>query len=115
MKKTFCKMCVTLCGRFCPDEGAVSGYGNRIRMKYTIKWGVQIMGMIFQTGSRAFFQMSSGISVICNGCGFTVVIVPLGILLLDLVQTVLNIWDFAGYICHQKVQKCHRGTVEVEN
>ncbi|MFQ7771033.1 MAG: DUF6783 domain-containing protein, partial [Ruminococcus sp.] len=22
MKKTFCKMCVTICGRFCPDEGA---------------------------------------------------------------------------------------------
>ncbi|WP_368369096.1 DUF6783 domain-containing protein, partial [Ruminococcus sp. RTP21484sp1_RTP31003st1_F6_RTP31003_210430] len=23
MKKAFCKMCVTICGRFCPDEGAV--------------------------------------------------------------------------------------------
>ncbi|MFR0889217.1 DUF6783 domain-containing protein, partial [Gallintestinimicrobium sp.] len=22
MKKVFCKMCVTICGRFCPDEGA---------------------------------------------------------------------------------------------
>ncbi|MFR5409065.1 MAG: DUF6783 domain-containing protein, partial [Blautia faecis] len=22
MKKAFCKMCVTICGRFCPDEGA---------------------------------------------------------------------------------------------
>ncbi|WP_320055022.1 MULTISPECIES: DUF6783 domain-containing protein [Clostridia] len=21
-------MCVTICGRFCPDEGAVVGYGN---------------------------------------------------------------------------------------
>ncbi|WP_368356968.1 DUF6783 domain-containing protein, partial [Ruminococcus sp. RTP21358st1_A5_RTP21358_211008] len=21
MKKAFCKMCVTICGRFCPDEG----------------------------------------------------------------------------------------------
>ncbi|WP_368371892.1 DUF6783 domain-containing protein, partial [Ruminococcus sp. 1001136sp1_2201st1_G3_2201SCRN_220225] len=20
MKKAFCKMCVTICGRFCPDE-----------------------------------------------------------------------------------------------
>ncbi|MFQ7022427.1 MULTISPECIES: DUF6783 domain-containing protein [Clostridia] len=28
-------MCVTICGRFRPDEGAVAGYGNRIRMKYT--------------------------------------------------------------------------------
>ena len=46
-------MCVTICGRFLPDEGAVAGYGNRIRVKYTAKWGVQIAGMIFQTGSRA--------------------------------------------------------------
>ena len=45
-------MCVTICGRFCPDEGAVAGYGNRIRVKYTAKWGVQIAGMIFQTGSK---------------------------------------------------------------
>ena len=45
-------MCVTICGRFCPEEGAVAGYGNRIRAKYTAKWGVQIAGMIFQTGSR---------------------------------------------------------------
>ena len=28
LKKTFCKMCVTICGIFCPDEGAVVGYGN---------------------------------------------------------------------------------------
>ena len=51
LKKAFCKMCVTICGRFCPDEGAVAGYGNRIRAKYTAKWGVQIAGMIFQTRS----------------------------------------------------------------
>ncbi|WP_334285835.1 MULTISPECIES: DUF6783 domain-containing protein [unclassified Ruminococcus] len=44
-------MCVTICGRFCPDEGVVAGYDNRIRVKYTAKWGVQIAGMIFQTGS----------------------------------------------------------------
>ncbi|MFQ7482397.1 MAG: DUF6783 domain-containing protein, partial [Ruminococcus sp.] len=24
MKKAFRKMCVTICGRFCPDEGAVA-------------------------------------------------------------------------------------------
>uniref|UniRef100_UPI002FE6D8C0 DUF6783 domain-containing protein n=1 Tax=Blautia difficilis TaxID=2763027 RepID=UPI002FE6D8C0 len=41
-----------MCGRFCPDEGIVAGYGNRIRAKYTAKWGVQIVGMIFQTRSR---------------------------------------------------------------
>ena len=51
LKKAFCKMCVTICGRFRPDEGAVAGYGNRIRVKYTAKWGVQIAGMIFQTRS----------------------------------------------------------------
>ncbi|WP_368370914.1 DUF6783 domain-containing protein, partial [Ruminococcus sp. RTP21484sp1_RTP31023st1_H8_RTP31023_210422] len=22
LKKAFCKMCVTICGRFCPDKGA---------------------------------------------------------------------------------------------
>ena len=53
LKKAFCKMCVTICGRFRPDEGAVAGYGSRIRVKYTAKWGVQIAGMIFQTRSRA--------------------------------------------------------------
>ncbi len=44
-------MCVTICGRFCPDEGVVAGYDNRIRAKYTAKWGVQIAGMLFQTRS----------------------------------------------------------------
>ena len=52
MKKAFCKMCVTICGRFCSDESVVAGYDNRIRTKYTAKWGVQIAGMIFQTRSR---------------------------------------------------------------
>ena len=46
-------MCVTICGRFCLDEGAVAGYGNRIQAKSPAKWGVQIAGMIFQTGSNA--------------------------------------------------------------
>ena len=52
LKKAFCKMCVTICGIFCPDEGAVVGYGNWIRVKYPAKWGVQIAGMIFQTRSN---------------------------------------------------------------
>ena len=51
LKKAFCKICVTICGRFCPDEGVVAGYDNRIRDKSPAKWGVQIAGMIFQTGS----------------------------------------------------------------
>ena len=45
-------MYVTICGIFCPDEGAVAGYGNRIRVKSTAKWGVQIAEMIFQTRSN---------------------------------------------------------------
>ena len=53
LKNAFRKMYVTICGRFCPDKGVVAGYGNRIRAKYTAKWGVQIAGMIFQTHSRA--------------------------------------------------------------
>ena len=44
-------MCVTVCGKFVPDEGVVAGYDNRIRDKSPAKWGVQIAGMIFQTGS----------------------------------------------------------------
>ncbi|MEI3433208.1 DUF6783 domain-containing protein [Blautia glucerasea] len=45
-----------MCGRFCPDEGVVAGYDNRIRVKYTAKWGVQIAGMIFQTRSSCNMQ-----------------------------------------------------------
>ena len=52
MKKAFCKMCVTICGKFCLDEGVLVGYAGRIRAKYTAKWDVQIGGMIFQTGSK---------------------------------------------------------------
>ena len=52
LKKAFCKMCVTVCGRFRSDEGAVAGYGNRIRVKSPAKWGVQIAGMVFQTRSK---------------------------------------------------------------
>ncbi|MFR7953505.1 MAG: DUF6783 domain-containing protein [Ruminococcus sp.] len=29
MKKAFCKMCVTICGRFCPDEGGAVYFLNR--------------------------------------------------------------------------------------
>ncbi|WP_319017835.1 MULTISPECIES: DUF6783 domain-containing protein [Blautia] len=28
LKKAFCKMYVTICGRFCPDERAIAGYDN---------------------------------------------------------------------------------------
>ena len=61
LKNAFRKMYVTICGRFCPDEGVVAGYGNRIRAKYIAKWGVQIAEMIFQTRSKplSYFRGSS--------------------------------------------------------
>ena len=52
MKKAFCKMCVTVCGRFFLNEGGVAGYVNRMKVNYAAKWGVQIAGMIFQTRSN---------------------------------------------------------------
>ena len=52
LKNALRKMCVTICGRFCSDEGVVAGYDNRIRTKYTAKWDVQIAGMIFQIRSK---------------------------------------------------------------
>ena len=51
MINAFCKMCITICGRFRLNEGGVVGYGNRMKAKYTVNWGVQIAGMIFQTRS----------------------------------------------------------------
>ena len=45
-------MCATIYGRFRLNEGGVAGYVNRMKAKYTAKWGVQIAGMIFQTGSK---------------------------------------------------------------
>ena len=59
-------MFVTICRSFHPDEGAVAGYGNRIRVKYTAKWGAQIAGPLFQTqfdvAHHAFFSPIPSIS-----------------------------------------------------
>ena len=52
MEKAFRELRVPVCGRFYPNEGGVAGYGNRMRVKYTAKWGLQIAEMIFQTCSR---------------------------------------------------------------
>ena len=54
LKKAFRELRVPVCGRFYPNEGGVAGYGNRMRVKYTAKWGLQIAEMIFQTRSSAF-------------------------------------------------------------
>ena len=53
LKNAFCKMCITICGKFRLNEGGVAGYGNRMKAKYTVNWGVQIAGMIFQTRSSS--------------------------------------------------------------
>lgn len=45
-------MCVTICGRFGSNERGVAGYADRMRDKYTAKWGVQMAGMNFQTRSK---------------------------------------------------------------
>ena len=34
-----------------PNEGGVASYGNRTKVTYTAKWGLQIVKMIFQTRS----------------------------------------------------------------
>ena len=44
-------MCITVCGKFGSNEGGVVGYVDRMRAKYTAKWGVQMAGMNFQTRS----------------------------------------------------------------
>ncbi|MEE1416196.1 MAG: DUF6783 domain-containing protein [Lachnospiraceae bacterium] len=49
-------MRVPVCGRFYPNKGGVAGYGNRMRVKYTAKWGLQIAEMIFQTRSNVLFK-----------------------------------------------------------
>ena len=41
-------MYATICGRFCLNKGGVAGYVNRMKVKYTAKWGVQIAGMILR-------------------------------------------------------------------
>lgn len=33
---------------------AVASYGNRIRVKYTLKWGIQIMGSYFGASSEEY-------------------------------------------------------------
>ena len=53
LKKAFRELRVPVCGRVYPNEGGVAGYGNRMRVKYTAKWGLQIAEMIFQTRSKA--------------------------------------------------------------
>ena len=57
LKNAFLEMYVTICGKFVPNEGGVAGCVDRMRAKYTAKWGVQLAGMIFQT--RSSFILST--------------------------------------------------------
>ena len=59
LKNAFCKMCITICGRFRLNEGGVVGYGNRMKAKYTVNWGVHLAGMIFQTRSNILLHSRS--------------------------------------------------------
>ena len=61
LKIAFRQLCVPLCGRFGPDEGGVAGYVDRIGTKYTAKWGGQMVGMNFQTRSRAARRPCAGL------------------------------------------------------
>ena len=47
-------MCVTICGRFCLNEGGVVGYVNWMKAKSPANWDVQIAGMIFKTRSNSY-------------------------------------------------------------
>ena len=59
MESAFCQMRGTVCGKFAPDKGIVTGCENRIYDKDPAKWGVQIAGMIFQTRSSTLFRISA--------------------------------------------------------
>ena len=76
LKNAFRKMCVTICGRFCPNEGVVAGYDNRIRAKYTTKWGVQIVRMIFQTHSNVMEIFGKSFSVTTVSALYCSVLTP---------------------------------------
>ena len=54
-------MCVTICGRFCLDEGAVAGYGNRIRVKSSSKAGRADCGNDF---SNTLWLHEAGVKVV---------------------------------------------------
>ena len=58
-------MCVTVCGKFVPDESVVAGYDNRIRDKSPAKWGVQIAGMILGARSRSGLIISKYFQIAC--------------------------------------------------
>ena len=71
LKKAFRELRVSVCGRFYPNEGGVAGYGNRMRIKYTAKWGLQIAEMIFQTRSSDISQLFFDLRSQKASCGIS--------------------------------------------
>ena len=59
-------MCVSVCGKFVPDEGIVAGYDNRIRDKSPAKWGTQIAGMTFHTRSSLVRKCKNNVNSVKN-------------------------------------------------
>ncbi|WP_346344903.1 DUF6783 domain-containing protein [Clostridium sp. MCC353] len=74
LKIAFWQLCVTVCGRFVPNEGGAAGYVDRIRGKYTAKQGVQMTEMNFQTHSNAI--IIAGTRIICKIIAGTAFINP---------------------------------------
>ncbi|MFR1867004.1 DUF6783 domain-containing protein [Eisenbergiella massiliensis] len=60
MKIAFCRLCVSLCGRFVPNEGGIAGYVDRIWGKSTAKWDVQTTGMNFRIRSSVVKDTTQG-------------------------------------------------------
>ncbi|WP_455616240.1 DUF6783 domain-containing protein [Eisenbergiella sp.] len=60
MKIAFCRLCVSLCGRFVPNEGGVAGYVDRIWGKSPAKWDVQTAGMNFRIRSSVVKDTTQG-------------------------------------------------------
>ena len=67
-------MYVTVCGKLGSNEGGVVGYVDRMRAKFPAKWGVQMMGMNFQTLSKR--KSPSGSDSVPGGLFFTLFQLP---------------------------------------
>ena len=63
-------MYAAICWKFRLNEGGAAGCVNRMKAKYTAKWGVQIAGMIFQTRSRTCCCIPSILCPVSPGHAF---------------------------------------------
>ena len=61
LKIAFCKICVTICGRFRLNEGGGANYINWMKTKYTANRSVQVARIIFKhtiKTDKAYFAAS---------------------------------------------------------